>query len=58
MNSNKKLMIYKFVLFSLKGHKTWRVADAITFARDVKPDQIMSKKIIEMDRLTGQVTVK
>lgn len=48
-------MIYKFVVFKLKGHTTWRMCDEKSF-RDVKT--ALDPKYILVDRITGKIEIK
>lgn len=50
-----KDMIYKFVVFKLEGHTTWRMCDEVSF-RDIKT--ALEPKYILVDRITGNIEIK
>lgn len=52
-----KEMKYRFVMFKLKGHETWRVTAESSFLGD-HVLEVTEKKIIEIDRMTGKVVTK
>lgn len=54
----EKELKYRFIMFKLKGHETWRVVDARSKNKELDPKNITAKKVIEIDRLTGVVIVK
>lgn len=48
-------MIYKFVVFKLEGHNTWRMCDEKSF-REIK--NALEPKYILVDRITGKIELK
>lgn len=50
-------LFYKFVLFKLKGHTTWRFNHEGGM-REVESDTITEKKELIIDRVTGEVKLK
>lgn len=55
MNEIKKEdLVYKFIVFKIKGHKTYRFADKKT-AEQTKDKYDITD--IEVDRLTGKIKV-
>ncbi len=46
---------YRFVLFKLKGHSTWRMTEETSFKKEVPQDKVTATKLIEINRITGEV---
>lgn len=53
--NDKKLLRYRFLMFKLEGHSTWRITSEGSI-KEVK-GKITHAKMLEIDRITGKVSL-
>lgn len=53
--STDKPLVYEIVMFKMKGHRTWRMTQIGAF---VDSENVTDKKLMTVDRITGEVTIK